>query len=466
MIRYSTVFAAVAGAMLLVACQDNPAAPSQDKIVAGSPQTLQSLATGVIAQNRTEFASGASVVFPDIMARDAIVLTNSETRYTDDFYKNQPDPFDFIGSSAWDGNYLTLRAIHSLFQSPAYTDLTDTAEKHAVAGVMHNIALIAYLRVIEMHDQNGMVIQPDDPTALGPLKTKAASLAYLSALADTTIAELSAAGTTVPFTLPSGYALHGDYGTIANQLRLAHALKGRIELYRALSDPANPSTANATTAITELTAALDDAPGTVTQEYLNKGPWYEFNPSAPESSPNPLVAASFYLTDNFVSSINPLDARTANIEPAGTISMRGYTAHNIWALTDPSDASNKALPLPIMRNANVYLLRAQAEVLANNLPAATADVNAVHQVEGGLPAYLTFLDANAAIDAILYEYRYSFIYQGPQHLVALRQYAKINLAYVSQTGMPSPGANDALVQQLPIPGNEAAARGGNITPTP
>jgi hypothetical protein len=460
------MFAAAAGTMLLAACQDNPAAPSQDRIIAGSPQTLQSLATGVIAQNRAEVGSGLPIVVPDIMARDAIVLTNSEPRYTSEFYESQPDPYDFIGGSSWDGNYMTLRAIHSLFQSPAYTELMDTVEQHAVAGVMRNIALIAYLRVVEMHDQNGMVIQPDDPTALGPLKTKAAALTYLSALADTAIADLSAAGTTVPFTLPSGYSLHGDYGTIANQLRLAHALKGRIELYRALSDPANPSTANATTAITELTTALDDAPGTVTQEYLNKGPWYEFNPAAPETEPNPLVAASFYVTDNFASSINALDARKANIIPTGAASANGYSAHNIWASTNPSVATNKSLPLPIMRNAQVYLLRAQAEVLANDLPAATADVNVVHRIEGGLPAYLTFLNANAAIDAILYEYRYSFIYQGPEHLVALRQYSKINTAYVAQLGMPSPGANDALVQQLPIPGNEAAARGGNITPTP
>ena len=90
----------------------------------------------------------------------------------------------------------------------------------------------------------------------------------------------------------------------------------------------------------------------------------------------------------------------------------------------------------------------------------------MHTVEGGLPASSTFASASAAIAAVLYEYRYSFIYQGAQHIAALRDYNMFNLAYVSQPGIPSPGANDALVDKLPITLAETNARGGNITPVP
>lgn len=463
MIRYSKLLSAAMGAMLLAACQDNPLAPSRDQLVAGSPQTLQSLATGVIAQNRAEVAGGLYTLVPNIISRDAMALTVNETRYTSDFYSGPPDPLDFLGSSSWAGNYLTIRAIHSLLQSPAYTTLVDSAEKNAVAGAMRNIKVIAYLRVIETHDQNGMVIQPEDPTVLGPIKTKASALAYLSALADSAIDNLTNAGTTIPFTFPSGYTLHGDYTTVAGQLRLAHALKGEIELYRALSDPSNPVPANATTAITELDLALDDAPVTLTQEYLNQGPWYEFNPLAPESTPNPLTSSSFFLTDNFANSINSLDTRKANILSANG-SANGFTSDYRWTTTDVSVSANRSLPLPILRNANLYLLRAQAKVLTSDLLGATADVNAVHQIEGGLPAYVLFPNAATAIDAILYEYRYSFIYVGPQHLVARRQYNKLDNTYLSQSGMPTSASNITLA--LPISGFEATARGGNVTPEP
>ena len=47
------IAAALTGAVVLTsACSDNPASPSRDRVVAGSQQTLQSLATGVIADDR------------------------------------------------------------------------------------------------------------------------------------------------------------------------------------------------------------------------------------------------------------------------------------------------------------------------------------------------------------------------------------------------------------------------------
>jgi hypothetical protein len=119
-----------------------------------------------------------------------------------------------------------------------------------------------------------------------------------------------------------------------------------------------------------------------------------------------------------------------------------------------------------VRNAELILLRAQAEIATGDLVNATKDINATHTVEGGLAPYATFATASAAIDGLLYELRYTFAYIGPQHIVALREYGLFNLAYVSQPGMPSPGASDALVSQLPITQNEANARGGNVTPVP
>ena len=119
-----------------------------------------------------------------------------------------------------------------------------------------------------------------------------------------------------------------------------------------------------------------------------------------------------------------------------------------------------------MRNAELILLRAQAEIATNDLAGATRDINAVHTVEGGLPAYSTFTTASDAINAVLYEIRYTFAYFGPQHIVALRNYKLFNLAYVTQAGMPNKGAADPLVQSLPITLNETNARNGNITPVP
>src|SRR5262249_45766674 len=123
------------------------------------------------------------------------------------------------------------------------------------------------------------------------------------------------------------------------------------------------------------------------------------------------------------------------------------------------------------RLADLYLFRAQAEAETGNLAGATADVNAVRVAEGGLAALGTFASGAAARTAILYEMRYSLIYEGPFHLNALREYAALTKADVTQAGMPNLStdpthASDPLQTAIPIPVAEVAARKGDVTPKP
>lgn len=463
----------LAGALCLSAgaCQDNPAAPNRDVVVAGSAQTIQSLITGLDAQLRATdgpTSSGAAspyYAFGDIMARDAIRPDNNEARWVNEFYETQPDPSDFIGGTIWTGYYAAIRAAHSLLKDPSLTTLP-TAQQAAARGYVHTIEALCYIQLIEYRDNNGIGIQADDPTVVTPIRTKQAALTYMSALLDTAATDLAAAGSiNVPFRVPPGYMLYGDYSSTDNLLRLARGLKGKVEVFRAV-DAAAPNTASAAVAITALNAALGDA-GVPNAAYLAKGPYFEFNPSAPETFPNPLVDLKLLLTDNFVNSIMSGDARRANIVPATKQTVTKYSASNRARITDPTNSANLTAPLPITRNAEFYLLRAQAEIATGNLAAALADVNVVHTVEGGLAPLPAFADAAAAQQAVLYEYRYSFILQGPQHLVALREYKGLNAAYVSQPGIPTPGVSaDAFVQMLPITASEANARNGDITPKP
>ena len=456
--------ALTSGLLLVGACADNPAAPSRDRVVAGLPQTLQSLATGIIAQDRANHDSNY-YLWGSIMARDAIDPNINESRFVTEFYVTTPDPSDFIGGSQWTGYYQLLRASQRIQNDPSFKALS--ASDQAVSrGFFRTLSALSYIRLTELRDQNGAVVQGPDSSKLDPIRTKAAVLTYTSALLDSALADLNAGSPSLPFSLPSGYSLHGDYNNKANLILFNRGLKGKVEVARAL-DPVAPNPASAAAAITALNIALANAPTPVTQEYLNTGPWYQYNPSSPESVPNPLPAAANLLTDNFVNSIMPGDLRASNIIPASKATVAGFTASNRLRGTDPTNAAAQSAPLPLLRNAELFLLRAQAEIATNDLVGATRDINAVHTVEGGLPAYSTFTTSAAAIAAVLYEYRYSFVYGGAQHIAALREYNMFNAAYVSQPGIPTPGpSKDALVQSLPIPQAESNARGGNITPTP
>jgi hypothetical protein len=186
-----------------------------------------------------------------------------------------------------------------------------------------------------------------------------------------------------------------------------------------------------------------------------------------------MVDNHVYLTDNFAQSIKAGDLRSSKIVKASSASstVNGLQLTYRDPVTDPSILTNLTRLIPIVRNAAYYLLRAQAEAETNDLAGATRDVNVVHTVEGGLAPYATFTSVDQARQAILYEYRYSFIYEGPYYLIAAREYGIINKAYVTQPGMPTVAtdpshASDPLQTALPIPANEVAARNGNITPQP
>lgn len=454
------IAATLTGAVVLMsACQDNPVSPSRDRVVAGSPQTLQSLMTGIVRQDRANV--GSYGLWGSIMARDAIVPTGNEQRYLTEFYVTPPDPSDFIGRSQWDGYYTLLRASKNLLKDASFTSLS-AGDQAATRGFVNTLGGLSYIRLAEYRNQRGVVIQGPDGTVQDPIRVKQSALTYASALLDSAYTDLKAASATVPFTLPSGYKLHGDYNQTANLIKLNRGLKGKVEVLRAL-DEAAPNASSAATAITALNLALADAPTPVTMEYLNTGPWYQYNPSAPESTGNPLPGAASLLTDNFVSSIMPGDLRAAQIIPAAKVTIDGYSASYRLKATDPTNAALQSNPMQNVTNMEFFLLRAQAEIATGNLAAATADVNVVHTVAGGLAPYPTFTTAASAIAAVLYEYRYSYAYLGPQHIVALREYGMFNTAYTSLPGMP---LTVVLVSDLPIPLTEVNARNGDITPVP
>ncbi len=468
-----TIVALIGALALCGACKDSLNAPSQDAIVAGSAQPLQNLVTGVVAQDRASTSTFGYLLYPETEARNTLRVDPNEPRFINELIGVPIDPSDFLGNSGWTGFYAEIRAANQLLKSPSLTGIAP-GDLAATLGFVQTMKALDYIRLIQLRDSLGIAIQTDQTAQPDPLRTKTAVLAYISALLDSANTQLTASGVSanVPFTLPSGFTLKGDYTSTANLSAMNRGLKGMVEVYRGL-DHANPCATCFATAITALNAALSGVSATPSAADLAIGPYYQYNPSAPESFTSPLVDNHIYLTNNFVQSIMPGDARSSKIvksaAPSSNVSGIQLTYRD--PITDPSISSNLTRPIPIVRNALFFLLRAQAEAESGNLAAATADVNAVHVGEGGLAPYPVFTSLAQARQAILYEYRYSFIYEGPYYLVTARQYGVITKAYVTQPGMPSVSSDpthstDPLQTTLPIPANEAAARNGNITPQP
>ncbi|GJG88153.1 hypothetical protein tb265_33340 [Gemmatimonadetes bacterium T265] len=462
--------AALASTLVLAgACKEPLGAPNEDAPVLGAPVTAQNLVGGVVSQGRVNGSSFAYLLFPEGFARNALRTDPNEGRYVGELIAVPFDPSDFIGASGWTGFFQGIRSANQAIANPAITGL-QAGDRNAVVGLVQTLKALEYIRALQLRDTLGIPIQTAAIKPPDPLRTKTSVLTFVSALLDSGYANLTAGGVdaTIPVSLPSGYTLHGDFTQTANLALFNRGLKGEAEVYRLL-DHQSPCATCAQTAITALTTAIGGT--TATASGLAFGPYYEYNPNAPESFARPLADNKIYVTDNWVQSIQTGDARAAKAVKSSTPSATNVLLTPLTyqsPLTNPSDQTS---PLPIRRAAMWYLLRAQAEAESGQLAAATADVNVVHTGEGKLAPIAPLASVAAAHAAILYEYRYSFLFEGPHHLTMLRAYSGLTKAYVTQPGMPTATADpthatDPLSSALPIPIAEQLARNNNTTPIP
>ncbi len=108
-------------------------------------------------------------------------------------------------------------------------------------------------------------------------------------------------------------------------------------------------------------------------------------------------------------------------------------------------------PIAIMKNEELILLRAEANIGLGNLAAAEADINFVRTNSGLLdPVVLT---AANALDRLLYEKHFSLLYEGGHRWIDLRRYNMLNILPLDKVGHQVNAA-------YPIPIDETAAGGG------
>ena len=461
-------FALTLGATLaLGACKDsavvNPEdAPTVEAISGALTRgSLQSLATGVLAQDRSAIVGTFThYVLSAIFARDVYRIDASEPRYVGETLAGNPDPGSFAGGGGWAGFYTATRAATNLLvalPSASATEVT-AAEKAATSGFIKTMRALDYYRIIELRDTVGMAIQTDDPNEVTPILCKTPALTAIASMLDDGLADLNTAGgaTKLPFALPGGFTAFGrNYSTVSNIILFNRALKGKVDLYRGL-DRTNPQPALFATAITELTQALGGAAaGGVPASQFSVGPYYNYVVGGSENTANNRSDDKIGLNPLVKDSIQAGDARASKIvNRSAPISGFGVATPITYVGSTPTLANQQA-PVGILRDEEVVLLRAQAYIEASNFAAATADLNSV-RTSYGLAPYAVFATKDAARSAALYEKRYSLLFEGPQRLVDLRAYGRLNGTYLRKET-----ATDPFNAAFPIPRAEIDARNGD-----
>ena len=140
---------------------------------------------------------------------------------------------------------------------------------------------------------------------------------------------------------------------------------------------------------------------------------------------------------------NGIDARyTAKITTTTTSSDQGVSS-NLGFIVFPTNTS----PVPIIRNEELILLRAQANHGLGNLAAASRDVNFVRVRSGNLAAK-THATLDDLLTDLLYNKRYSGLYETGMRWVDMRFYNRLDQLPKRSAHAPGPRELSGSVERM------------------
>jgi len=424
--------------------------PGQDQLESHPTRALVlSAATGMLFGSRVGIAAQNGYVMElGIMGRESYNFDPADPRFVTELLIGPLDG----GSGAFGGNlfaapYADIRGgnilLRALPRLPAVAMTTEEIE--ATTGFVQTIQALDFLHVINTRDDLGAPIDVDiDPIAKpAPIATKAAVFAHIANLLDSAATHLQAGGTAFPFPLSSGFAGFDNPGTF---LTFNRALRARVAVY----------TGDFNGALTALQASFLD-----TGEPLSRGVYFVFSTvagdrvntlfdqSSPDTvPPRALLAHPSILTD---AQLQAGGARDQRVLDKVSVFRPSKSVQGITDSVKFTIYTSNLAPVPIIRNEELILLRAEANIGLNNLATAVTDLNFIRTTSGKLPVYAGPVTQPALLDELLYNKRYSLLLEGGHRWIDLRRYGRLNT-------LPKDLPNHRIFSRMPFPRNDCLAR--------
>jgi hypothetical protein len=290
----------------------------------------------------------------------------------------------FDAGTQWGARYGNYRNAYSAEQIIKSTAALTNAEKAGALGVLNTFIALDLLHVIEARGPIGAVVDmTDDPNAVLAIVSQDSTYHWISSKLDTAFAELGAAGGSFYFPIYSGFGVNVP-STPAGFAELNRAIKARVEAKRGSIGCGSACYTTALTAlggtwIADLTVANRDN-GIYTIYSTASG---DFANSAAVSGavgndlfvhPGIDSIPGVALDDRFARKL----AATTCPAPQAQRSEAGATATH-----RPCTYRSTSTSIPIIRNEELVLLRAEARWFTGNQAGANTDLAAVRANSGG-----------------------------------------------------------------------------------
>jgi len=369
--------------------------------------TVQTLVSGIESGMRNDYEFYVRSM--SVIGREAYYLEPSDPRYTGELLgKNGSllDPSGFLLVRSWASRYRVIRNCNILMNEFGGPEVNGFAK-----------TIIAYqmLLNLNMTDVNG--IRTDVGGEIpGPFVSKTDALTQIEMFLDDGLADLQAAGAEFPFALSGGFIL---FNNPAEFKKFNRAIKARVDVYQE----------DWQGALTAVDSSFVNSAGA-----LEVGAYHVYGSGSGDVANNPVyedptaTAIKLFAHPTFTTEAEAGDTRVTakTVVRADSTTLDGLTA-NVGQILTASATS----PFPIIRNEELILLRAEANIGLNALAAAEADINIVRNA-AGLPS-VTLASQTAATDELLKQRRYSLFLEG-HRWIDVRRYVMLDTLPIDRTG--------------------------------
>ena len=459
--------AALASLVLLAACGDfdvaNENAPTTDQLEGNPTRALLArAATGIFTGVAGLLDdNGADIQQYGIYGRELYNLAGNDPRDTGEELRGPQDPGG-RGGLGWANKYAHIRNINIYLRGVANSSELSEEEKHASAGFAKTIKAWFFHRLIVRTGPLGIPMDVDraisDPPA--PFVSETDTYIAIVALLDEARADLQAGGGTFPFDFAPGWT---GFTTPADFIRFNRGLLARVQITRALLNHCGgPCFTGALTALNESFLTTGDLPAS-----LASGVYIAYDQAAGEPT-NPitenLTALRYYVHPSIAALVqNRADGSkdlrwttkfregTPKVlnDLTGTIKPILYNTNSATA-----SAANLSADIPLLKNEELILLRAEANLALGNRQAALDDINLIRVHSGGLaPTTLTAASADGDIlTELLYNRLMSLIFEQGVRWIDARKYGRLNTLPLDRPG-------DVVHPHQIVPTAECDARG-------
>ncbi|MEP7109502.1 MAG: RagB/SusD family nutrient uptake outer membrane protein [Ferruginibacter sp.] len=369
-------------------------------------------AVGVVGREIYRFSGADPRFVTELLGSGTLTLNNSS------FYITNP----------WAARYRVVKNCNVLIEAATNSTLISPEEKKGYTGFAKTLKAFELLLNLNLTYSNGIRIEVADPNNLGPILSYDESISDISALLDEAKADLS--GSQLGFALTTGFTGFSD---AAGFTKFNRALAARVDVYRK----------QWATALTDLGLSFlnlgGDLNAGVTEEFstgsgdLLNPAFFPQNQNGEVRLAHPSYMSQIAANDDRVSKAT-LRTASASYPGSGLSSDR-----DVWVYR------SSTAPIPIIRNEELILIYAEANIQTDHFTEAVAAINTIRNGHN-LPDYSGAMSKDALIDEMLNQRRYSLFYEG-HRWIDMRRYDKLST-------LPKDRTDDDVWSAMPIPSTE------------